>query len=146
MKIFIDADACPVTKEAVEIARMYNIECFIVCDTAHEIKTDYGKVLTVSQGSDSADYKIANTISKGDIAVTQDYGLAAVVLSRSAYAINQDGLVYDENNIDALLLSRYENGKIRRSGGRHKGPKKRTPDKTETFINNLSKLIEKVQQ
>ena len=82
-----------------------------------------------------------NLAGKGDIAITQDYGLAAMCLSRNVFAVNQNGLIYDNNNIDSLLLSRHTAKKIRRSGGRLKGPAKRTKQQDDDFINALTALI-----
>ena len=80
-------------------------------------------------------------MSEGDIAVTQDYGLAAMCLSKKAYVINQDGKQYTEENIAGLLEFRAVSAKIRRSGGRTKGMSKRTPQQDKDFENSLKKLI-----
>ena len=143
MRILIDADGCPVVRLSAEIAEKHNIECIILCDTAHEFDIKSAKTITVSKGADSVDYALVNLIEKGDIAVTQDYGLAAMCLARNASAINQNGMIYDENNIDALLNSRYEAKKVRLSGGRMSGPPKRKKEQDEAFARALEKLIEK---
>lgn len=143
MKIWIDADGCPVVRLTIAIAKRFDIPCVTVCDTAHVFE-GIGEVITVEKGSDSADYKIANLIQKGDIAVTQDYGLAAMCLARGAYAINQNGTVFSEYNIDGLLSSRAAAAKFRRAGGRTKGPKKRSPQNDIEFEESLIKLIKEV--
>lgn len=91
MKLLIDADGCPVVRAAVDIAEKYKIACVVVCDTAHVFNLSYAAVITVSQGSDSADYKIANMAEKQDVVVTQDYGLAAMCLSKCAVVLDQNG-------------------------------------------------------
>ena len=141
MKIFIDADGCPVVDITVAAAIRHSIDCFIICDTAHTFNIDGAQTVIVEKGADSADYKLVNMIGKNDIAVTQDYGLAAMCLARGAKAINQNGLVYNEKNIDELLFSRYVSKKIRLSGGRIKGPSKRTDSQNERFLQQLEKLI-----
>ena len=83
MRIFIDADGCPVTESAVILAEQYDIECYVVCDTSHEFSFNNENVITVSKGKDSVDYKIVNLILPGDIVVTQDYGLAAMCLAKN---------------------------------------------------------------
>lgn len=142
MRIFIDADGCPVTESAINFAKQHNIECYVVCDTSHEFSFSYASVITVSKGKDSADYKIVNLISPGDIVVTQDYGLAAMCLAKNARAINQNGLIYTDNNIDFLLQSRHISREIRMSGGRTKGPHKRKDFQNEDFLRSLKSLIE----
>lgn len=67
MRVFIDADGCPVTESAINFAKQHNIECYVVCDTSHEFSFNYANIITVSKGKDSADYKIVNLISPGDI-------------------------------------------------------------------------------
>lgn len=91
MKIFIDADGCPVVDIAVRIAKKYGVESTIICDTAHSIQRESAKMITVDKGVDSADFRLVNLVSAGDIAITQDYGLAAMCLSKKAIVLNQDG-------------------------------------------------------
>ena len=141
MKIFIDADGCPVVRNTLRIAKKHNIEMLVVTDTAHTFNLDYGTLITVSTGADSVDFKIANLINKSDILVTQDYGLSAMALSRGAIVINQDGLIISDDNISALLESRHESAKLRRSGVRTKGPKKRTENQNENFERALENLV-----
>ena len=76
MKILIDADACPVVDIAVRLAKEVNKECVIICATAHYIEREGAVTVTVEKGADSVDFKLVNTVKEGDIAVTQDYGLA----------------------------------------------------------------------
>ena len=107
MKIIIDADACPVVDIAVDIAKERNLECIIVCDNTHSIQKDGAVTVVVDKGADSADCKIANLTEKGDLVFTQDYGLAALVLGKGAIALNQNGMIYTDNNIENLLFTRY---------------------------------------
>lgn len=143
MKIFIDGDGCPVIDLTISEAQKHNIECIIVCDTSHSIERSGARTITVSKGRDSADFYLVNMIFKGDICVTQDYGLAAMCLSKKAFALNQNGIIYDEINIDSLLQSRYYAQKVRRAGGRLKGPSKRTAEQNEKFLMSLKILIDK---
>ena len=128
MRIFIDADGCPVVDNAVRIARQNHTSCIILCDTAHEIEKYGAETIVCSKGGDSVDFVLVNLIQKGDIAVTQDYGLAAMCLARGAFALNQNGMEYKADNIGSLLETRHIAKRIRRGGGRLKGPSKRTRD------------------
>ena len=141
MKIFIDADGCPVVDIAVRTAAKYGIGCTIICDTAHSIQREGADTIIVDKGADSADYRLVNLVSAGDIAITQDYGLAAMCLSRRAAVLNQDGRRYTEENISGLLEFRAVSAKIRRSGGRTKGIPKRTSQQDEMFQKALNELI-----
>lgn len=142
MKILIDADGCPVVDIAVRIANKYRADCFILCDTAHVFEKDGATTLTFPKGADSVDYALVNRAAPGDIVITQDYGLAAMCLSKNAIAINQDGREYTDGNIDALLLARHTAQKIRSSGGRLKGPKKRAAVQNDKFAAALTRLLD----
>ena len=141
MKIYIDADGCPVVNITVRLAEKYGVECVILCDTAHRIEREDVQTIVVEKGADSVDFRLVNMLSKGDIAITQDYGLAAMCLGRAALAINQDGKQYTADNISGLLEFRAINKKIRRSGGRTKGMPKRTHLQDEQFEASLEGLL-----
>lgn len=146
MKLMIDADGCPVVALAVKTAEKNGVRCVLVCDTAHTFSNVSAEIITVSQGADSADFRIVNLLDAGDIVVTQDYGLAAMCLAKNATALNQNGLIYSEKNMDELLLSRHIHKKVRRAGGRMKGPKKRTKQQDEAFEKALTALFEERTQ
>jgi len=141
MKILIDADGCPVVDIAVQISKERNIECLILCDTAHVFEKDGATTLIFSKGADSVDFELVNRISPGDIVITQDYGLAAMCLAKKALVINQDGMEYTSDNIDSLLLARHTAKKIRDSGGRLKGPRKRSANQDTKFYKALTFLL-----
>lgn len=141
MRIFIDADGCPVVDIAVRTAKRYGIGCTIICDTAHSIQRDGADTIIVDKGADSADFRLVNLVGAGDIAITQDYGLAAMCLSKRAIVLNQDGRRYNEENISGLLEFRAVSAKIRRSGGRTKGMSKRTAQQDKDFEDSLTDII-----
>jgi hypothetical protein len=145
MRVLIDADGCPVVKAAVNICFEQGLDVVIICDTAHVFSIDNVQVITVDKGADSADFRLVNMIERNDIVVTQDYGLAAMCLARRAIVLNQDGMRYTESNIDMLLSSRYIAKKIRSSGGRMKGPSKRTEDQNKSFQKALINLTEEIK-
>lgn len=142
MKILIDADGCPVVDLTVRLAEKYGIECTILCDTSHEFNREGAKTVVVEKGADSVDFRIVNLVGEGDIVVTQDYGLAAMCLARKAIPVSQNGMVYTDKNIDQLLFTRYVSKKIRKAGGRMKGPSKRIPEQDKAFAAALEKLIQ----
>ncbi len=142
MRVLIDADGCPVVNICIEICQKRNTEAMIICDTSHVFNIDGVRTVTVDKGADSADFRLVNMLQKGDIVVTQDYGLAAMCLARCAVPISQNGMIYTSFNIDALLLARHTAKKIRNSGGRTKGLSKRTPQQNEDFIAAFSALLD----
>lgn len=142
IKILIDADACPVTDIAISVAKRRGIECILVCDTSHLIEIPGTKTVIVSKGADSADFALLKLIEKGDIAITQDYGLAAMCLALKCHVLNQNGLIYTNENILSLLEMRNNARKARQSGRKVKGPAKRSDGQDTRFYESLLKLIE----
>ena len=142
MKIIIDADACPVVDITVKTAKDRGLECIIVCDNTHSIEKNGAKTIIVDKGADSADCRIANLTEKGDVIVTQDYGLAALVLGKGGKALNQNGLIYTDANIENLLFTRFIGKKERMAGARTKGPKKRTSRNDSDFLKALLLCLE----
>jgi len=147
MKIIIDGDATPkeVRKICEEESRKRGIELVLVCSFNHEISEEY-RVVKVSKGNDAADYKIVEIFQKGDILITQDYGLASLVLNKSTAVINPSGYLYSEGNIDNLLHSRYIGQKVRRSGGKTKGPSKRSREDNENFNIEFKKVLNNLDE
>lgn len=143
MQIYIDADACPVVGIVEKIAEKYKIPVTLLCDTNHVLSSDHSEVIVVGAGADAVDYKLISICQKGDIVVTQDYGVAAMALGKGAYAIHQSGKWYTDDNIDQMLLERHLNKKARRSSHKNhiKGPKKRTQEDDERFAQSFEKLI-----
>lgn len=144
MRIYVDADGCPVVDQVIRLAGRFGVPVVLVCDTAHQFNRPGCQVITVSKGADSADFSLVNRLRPGDLAVTQDYGLAAMCLARRAVPLSQDGVLYTKENIDGLLAARHTAQKIRRGGGRLKGPPKRTPKQDEDFERTLTSLLKEM--
>ena len=148
MQIYVDADACPVVGIVEEIAEKYKIPVTLLCDTNHVLYSEYSDVIVVGAGADAVDYKLIGVCHKGDIVVSQDYGVAAMALGKGAYAIHQSGRWYTDDNMDQMLMERHLNKKARRSSRKNhiKGPKKRTKEDDERFAQSFEKMIRMVQQ
>lgn len=146
MKIMVDADACPTIKIIEKIAKEKQIPLLLLCDTAHVLHSEYSDVITVDKGADAVDFMIIKKGEKGDIVVTQDYGVAAMALGKGMYAIHQSGKEYTNQNIDLMLFERHA-AKEMRNSGKHKthskGAKKRTTADDMKFESELRKLIER---
>lgn len=107
MQIFVDADACPVVAIIEKIAKDNSVPVMLLCDTNHVLSSTYSKVVVVGAGADAVDYKLISICHKGDIVVSQDYGVAAMALGKGAYAIHQSGKWYTDDNIDQMLMERH---------------------------------------
>lgn len=143
MKVIIDGDACPVIKEVESVARNKNIEVIIVKNYAHQISSNYSKVISVDVRSENADFKIANITEKGDIVVTQDYGLCAMIIAKEAVGINQFGKEINDFNIDIELNRRDFNKQMRNKHKKYTKFKKRTKKDNSRFKEEFEKLLNK---
>lgn len=142
MRIYVDADACPVVRQTEKIAEKYNVPVTLICDTNHMLSSGYSDIIVADAGADSVDIVLVNRCSKGDIVVSQDYGVAAMALGKGAYPIHQNGRWYTNENIDELLMQRHMAKAARRKGKNHlKGPKKRTAEDDARFMESLERLI-----
>ena len=147
MRVFVDADACPVVGIIEKVAREHNVPVTLLCDTNHVLSSDYSEVIVVGAGADAVDYKLISICHKGDIVVSQDYGVAAMALGKGAYAIHQSGKWYTNENIDQMLMERHLNTKARRASRKNhlKGPRKRTSEDNERFRESFEKMIQVLQ-
>lgn len=137
MKIFVDADACPVKDIIIEEAGKKAVPVILVTSISHfSLKEypDWVETIYVDTGADAADYRIMKLAKKADIVVTQDYGLASLALAKGCYVLHHKGFAYTNDNIDQLLQSRYLSAKERRSGKHSKGPKALTEEDRQTFL------------
>ena len=148
MQIFVDADACPVVGIVERVAKEHGLPVTLLCDTNHVLSSDYSEVIVVGAGADAVDYKLISICHRGDIVVSQDYGVAAMALGKGAYAIHQSGKWYTNENIDQMLMERHINKKARRSSSKNhiKGPKKRTGEDDEHFAQAFEKMVQMAQQ
>ena len=145
MKIYVDADACPVVRIVEKLANKYEIPCVLLCDTNHVLSSDYSEVIVVGAGADAVDFKLISLLAKGDICVTQDYGVAAMALGKGCFAIHQSGKWYTNENIDQMLMERHLAKKARRATKKHhlKGPAKRTVEDDIRFEESFEKMVQK---
>lgn len=141
MKILVDADASPVLSIVEELAKKHGLELIIVKNYNHVISSDYGRVVTVDNIKEAADLYIMNNCLAKDIIVTQDYGLAAMVIGKGSLVINQFGKIIDQDNIDFLLDQRHVKSQVRRQEKIYSKFKKRQNSDNQVFRQNLEKLI-----
>ena len=146
MKILVDADACPVVSVVERVAMKYEIPVILLCDTNHVLHSEYSEVKMIGAGADAVDFALVGLCRKGDLVVTQDYGLAAMILGKGAYGIHQNGKWYTDENIDRMLMERHVGKRMRRSKSkRHlKGPAKRTAEDDLRFEASLERLVRKL--
>lgn len=141
MKILVDADACPrsVLKVCQETGQAHGIEVWTVASFNHDIQSDHH--VMVGSAAQEADIKLMNMTSVGDVVITQDWGLAAMLLGKGAYVLSPHGKEYHEQQMDFMLEEREAKARFRRGGGRTHGPKKRTSADDKHFADALARVI-----
>ena len=136
MKIYVDADACPVKDVIMKEAGIVKIPVILVTSLSHFSRTENPagvETIYVDSGADAADYRIMKLAEKDDFIVTQDYGLASLGLAKGCNVLHHKGFIYTSDNIDQLLQTRYLSAMARKSGQRTKGPKAFTHEDREKF-------------
>ena len=121
----------------------------IVTSVDHYSLKDYPENVSfvyVDKGADAADFKIVQLIKKGDLLITQDYGLASLVLPKKARVFHHNGTEYLPETIDFLLGQRYLGTQMRKAGKRTKGPKPFTKEDRQQFKQVLEQEIKKTIQ
>ena len=145
-RILVDADACPVIRIVERVAKAHGVAVTLLCDTNHVLSSDYSEIRIIGAGADAVDFALINLCRRGDVVVTQDYGVAALALGKGAYAIHQSGGLYTQDNIDQMLMERHLARKARMGKGKHhlKGPKKRTREEDEAFEAAFDRLLREI--
>ncbi len=150
MQIYLDADASPVQRDVIQIAKQHLLPVILVKSYAHysqkDTEDELVKVIYVDAEKEAADVKIVNRIRPGDILITQDYGLAALCLPKADAVLHHKGFLYTENNIARLLHTRHASAKARRAGKKTKGPRRYTEEERQKFQLLLHETIHHLQQ
>ena len=146
MKIIVDADACPVKDIIFKETKYKDIPVILVSSISHFSNQDvpaHVETIYVDAGRDAADFRIVALASKEDIVVTQDYGLASLLLPKGTRVLHHKGFEYDDMNIDHLLNTRHISAAIRQGGGRTKGPKPFSKEDQQAFLKLFQETIKK---
>lgn len=145
MKLIIDADASPVKKEVIQLAEKYHFQVVLVSSISHytnEIYPNFVETVYVEKGADMVDFKIVQLAKKDDIIITQDYGLASLLLPKGCHVFHHKGYEYTNDNIEMLLQNRHFSALQRQSGHRTKGPKPFTEGDQKRFKEFLEAFLQ----
>ncbi|MET3850381.1 uncharacterized protein YaiI (UPF0178 family) [Paenibacillus sp. OAE614] len=146
-QIVVDGDACPVKQEIASAAKALGVPVLMVSSFDHLIQAGEGvRTVQVDRSDQSADLYIANHIRRGDVVITQDYGLAALALSKHCYVLSFRGMQFHNEDIEFMLDRRHHQAKARRNGKHSKGPKPITAEDKRIFQQKLTKLLQDLQE
>jgi len=142
VRILVDADGCPVRREAGRVAARLGIEQLLFTNSSQEIADPpHGRVIVVSDRRDATDFAIFSECRPGDVVVTDDLGLAAMVLARDARALSSRGRRCTPEEMPARLETRHAARMARRAGRRIPGPRPFTPADRRRFTRALESLL-----
>ena len=142
VRIYIDADGAPWWDVVIERARRQGVEVVVVADYSHTFPDQEGvERVVVDGGRDAADFAIVNRVQEGDVVITQDVGLASLILPKGAGVISPRGFEFTEGSMGGCLARRWLHGRIRMARGRIKGPSPLTRDDRERFLALLERKI-----
>ncbi len=146
MRIWIDGDGCPVVNIAIKMAKTASVPVTVVKNYAVEVKDPYATVVTVDISRDAADFYIVNHMANGDIVISQDYGLAAMVLSKNGLCINQNGRQITRDNIDLILDQRHHSRVERTKNKKYTKFKKRSEEDNQHFMDAFAQVLQQASQ
>lgn len=148
VKVWVDGDACPVPvkNSIIELCREFEVSAFFVISYAHYTSPTPGvEWILVDSNREEVDLYLMNHSVKGDIAVTQDYGLASILIPKGVHTVHPRGFLYREDNMEKMLFERYISGKERRAGKRTKGPSKYQDTDLDRFSAQFKKMLSNVE-
>lgn len=141
--VYVDADACPVKSEIVDLCEQYSIDMVFVASYAHHLSLQApARIVTVDPDKEAVDLYLVNHAQKGDVCITQDHALASLLLAKEIKVISPRGKEYKEKQIDQLLDARFHSQKQRRMGNKTKGPKPFKQEDRQFFKSSLKKILE----
>ncbi len=144
MKIWIDADACPVVIKNIlfKAAESRGMQLTLVANQPMQIPpSSFITMLQVEAGFDVADKEIVKRLSEGDLVITADIPLAAEVIEKGGYALSPRGELYDDENIRERLSIRDFMDNLRGSGVDTGGPPALSQKNRHEFANQLDKIL-----
>ncbi|EAE9633639.1 TPA: YaiI/YqxD family protein [Listeria monocytogenes] len=142
-QILVDADACPVKAEIKKIAKEFQLEVTFVASFNHySVNTNGENWIFVDTGKESADMRMMNLAKKGDIIVTQDIGLASILLAKGTFVFSNRGELYREEEMSLMLDIRYRHAKERQQGKYSKGPKAMSDQDRSLFKDRLTTFLQ----
>ena len=149
MKIWVDADACPVVIKEIlfKAANRTKIQTTLLANHSMSVlKSPYIQFVQVSQGFDEADNEIVERCDIGDLVITSDIPLAADIIAKGGQALSPRGELFSKENIKSLLGMRDFMDTMRSSGEHTAGPAPMNQNDRQQFANQLDKIINRYQR
>ncbi len=149
MKIWLDADACPVVIKDILFRAAQRTETLLTLVANQHMRvpaSDFIRTIQVPSGFDVADSEIVKQLDAGDLVITADIPLAAEVIEKGGHALNPRGELYSQDNIRARLNMRDFMDTLRASGIHTGGPPTISHSDRQAFANNLDRFLAATSQ
>ncbi len=147
MRIFVDADACPVKREIFRVAERYGLPVTLVAAAPMRVpEAPWIRMEVVGQGFDAADDRIVERVGRGDIVVTADIPLASRCLAKGARVLGPTGREFTGDNIGDLLATRDLMAELRGAGVATGGPPPFTPRDRSLFLQKLDEIVQSLRR
>ena len=147
MKIYVDADACPVKEQIYRVAERYGLDVVIAANSRMRMPDQTGVELVVIPGSfDVVDDWIAENVAAGDIVATADIDLAGRVVDRGAICLDFRGKEFTPDALGGLLASREVAQYMRGLGEYSGGPPPLTPRDRGRFASKLDEIVNRLRR
>lgn len=147
MKIYIDADACPVKEETYRVARRYDISVTVVANSWMRVPGEGSIRLQVVEGDfDAADDWIVEHVERDDIVISGDIPLAARCIEKGAAVIGPGGRPFTEENIGEVRATRDLLAGLRETGEVTGGPPPFSRKNRSLFLQKLDEVINAVRR
>ena len=147
IRIFVDADACPVKNEIYRVAERYGLKVFVVANSFMNVpRSDLIERVIVTQGPDIADDWIAERATPSDIVITADVPLAGRCVKKGASAIGPTGKPFTEDSIGMALATRDLLTDLRSAGATTRGPPPLARQDISRFLSALDLAVTRLKR
>ncbi len=147
IRIYIDADACPVKPEVYRVAERYALKVFVVANAFMQVpRSDLIERVIVPEGPDVADGWIADRVTENDIVITADIPLAARCVKKGATVLSPTGKLFDDNSMGMALATRDLLTDLRSAGAETRGPKPLSRQDLSRFLSALDLAVVRLKR
>ena len=147
IRIFVDADACPVKPEIYRVAERYGLRVFVVANAFMAVpRSDLIERVIVAEGPDAADHWIAERATESDIVVTADIPLAGRCVRNGATVVGPTGKPFTEDSIGMALATRDLLTDLRSAGATTRGPPPLTRQDISRFLSALDLAVTRLKR
>jgi uncharacterized protein len=147
IRIFVDADACPVKTEIYRVAERYGLKVFVVANSFMNVpRSDLIERVIVNEGTDAADDWIVERAADTDVVITADIPLAARAMKKGVTVISPTGKTFTEDSIGMAVATRNLLTDLRSAGATTRGPPPLSRQDISRFLSALDLAVTRLKR